>query len=147
MCRSTALRAGVPCLILGLSAACAPRPADEPRAPDGAPRVEILAPAAGDTVDLPFTVRLAAHGVDLVPASGLREEGQGHHHLVFDADLPTGDGPLPVGGGFIHVGTGVGEWVVDSLPAGPHRLIAVLGYGDHVPMRLVATDTVWFVVR
>jgi hypothetical protein len=147
MSRATALRAGVSALALSLSAACAPRPAEEPREAGGPPRVEILAPAAGDTVDLPFTVRLAAHGVEVVPASGLQEVGQGHHHLVFDADLPADDGPLPVGGGFIHVGTGVGEWVVDSLPAGPHRLIAVLGYGDHVPMRMVATDTVWFVVR
>lgn len=142
MRRATLPAAVLPCLLL-LTASCAPRPAETA----GPPGVRILAPADGDTVDLPLTVRLAAHGVEVVPASGLREEGKGHHHLVFDADLPAGDEPLPVGGGFIHMGTGVTEWVVDSLPPGRHRLIAVLGYGDHVPMRLVATDTVWFVIR
>ncbi len=127
---------------LVLAAGCA---RSEDRA--AASRAEILAPADGDSVTLPFTVRLAAHGIEIVAATGVREEGRGHHHLLVDVDPPAPGAPLPAATGFIHLGTGAVERVLDSLPPGPHRIIAVLAYGDHVPMAAVATDTVRIVVR
>jgi hypothetical protein len=111
------------------------------------PRVEIVAPATGDTVSLPVTIRLAVYGATVVPADGLREEGRGHHHLLVNVDLPAPDQPIPVGDGFIHLGTGATEYVLEGLGPGPHRIIAVFAYGDHVPMASVATDTILIVVR
>jgi len=126
---------------------CAREGARTSQVVESRPRVEIVAPAEGDSVSQPFTVRLLAHGAEVVPASGIREEGRGHHHLVIDADLPSPDLALPTDRGFIHMGTGAAERVIDSLAPGPHRIIAVLGFGDHVPLPTVATDTINIVVR
>jgi len=116
--------------------------------PEPAAAVEILTPGNGNTITLPFTLSLGVTGVEVVPANGLREEGRGHHHLVIDGDTPWPDSlPLPAAPMVVHLGTGVTERVLDSLPPGPHRVIAVFAYGDHVPMRSVKRDTVNFVVK
>ncbi len=119
---------------------------DRDRAPAELPGVAIVAPADGDTVSVPFTVQFAARGVAVVPADGLRTDGQGHHHLLIDQEVPEGM-PIPAGPGFLHIGTGATELRIDSLPPGLYRLIAVLGHGDHVPLPSVATDTVRITVR
>jgi hypothetical protein len=128
-----------------MTSACA-REARPPEAASTA-RVEIVSPASGDSVTAPVTVELAAQGVEVVPANGLVEEGKGHHHLVLDVDLPPLDAPMPVGGGVFHMGTGAQTYVLDSLAPGPHRIIAVLAYGNHVPMTGIAMDTVRIEVR
>ncbi len=146
--RKTSLLA-VCAAVLGIISGCSPRPAEEAveEAPPAAPTVEILAPAAGDTITLPFTVRLAASGITIAPASGVREEGIGHHHLLINLD-PTPDGePIPAAEGYVHLGSGVSEYVVEALPPGEHRIIAILAWGDHVPMAGAVRDTVRFVVR
>jgi Domain of unknown function (DUF4399) len=112
------------------------------------PSVEILSPAEGDSVTLPFTLTLGATGLEVVAATGQREVGKGHHHLVIDADAAEGD-TVALGGppSVIHMGNGASERVLDSLPPGPHRIIAVFAWGDHVPMAGVKRDTVTIVVR
>lgn len=135
--------------MLGIISGCSPRPAEEAavETPTAIPTVEILAPATGDTIALPFTLRVAASGLTIAPASGVREEGIGHHHLLIDLD-PTPDGePIPAAPGYVHLGSGVSEFVLDSLPAGEHRIIAILAWGDHVPIEGSRRDTVRFVVR
>jgi len=109
--------------------------------------VEILSPADGDSVSLPFTVRLGATGVIVVPATGTREEGKGHHHLVIDGDAPPDSLALPQPPGAIHMGNGATERAIDSLPPGPHRIIAIFAGGDHVPMTTVRRDTVTVIVK
>lgn len=117
-------------------------------APAPVAAVQILRPAEGDTITLPYTLTLGATGVEVIAANGLREEGKGHHHLVIDGDVSLSDSlplaPAPI---VIHLGTGVTERVLDSLTAGPHRIIAVFAAGDHVPWTNVARDTVNIVVR
>lgn len=120
--------------------------ADTPQVAEAA-RVDILAPADGDSVALPFTVRLSATGVEVVPATGQAEAGKGHHHLIIGGDVPTDDAPLPGPPQVVHLGTGMNEYLVDSLPAGRHRIIAVFASGDHVPMPSVFRDTVIVIVR
>ena len=110
-------------------------------------QVEIVAPVDGDSVSLPITIRLTASGITIAPASGVREAGIGHHHLLVDADHSPDDQPIPTGNGYIHLGSGVSEWVLDSLPPGPHRIIARLAWGDHVPVTGGVTDTIRIVVR
>lgn len=121
--------------------------ADTPQTADEAARVDILAPVDGDTVDLPFTIRLGATGVEVIAATGQVEVGKGHHHLVIGGDVPTGDAPLPGAPQVVHLGTGTSEYTVDSLPPGRHRIVAIFASGDHVPMPSVARDTVTVVVR
>lgn len=108
---------------------------------------EILGPADGDSVTLPVTIRLGATGVVVVPATGTREDGKGHHHLVVDGDAPSDTLPIPQPPVAYHLGNGATEKVLDSLPPGPHRVIAILAWGDHVPMTGVRRDTITFIVK
>lgn len=135
---------------LGALAACGPRPDAEPMAEAAVvdpPAVTIVSPADGDTVTLPLTVRLTATGVTIAPASGAREEGVGHHHLLINVEPTPDNEPVPATDGYIHLGSGVGEYLIESLPPGEHRLIAILAWGDHVPIAGAGRDTVRVVVR
>ncbi len=68
------------------------------------------------------------------------------NRLRIDA-VPAG-AAIPAGvPGIVHLGTGAGEWTVSGLAPGEHPIIAVLAYGNHVPMEGVAADTVRVVVR
>jgi hypothetical protein len=129
--------------IVCIVAACADRPAPktEPAAS------HILSPADGDTVAADFLVRLSVTGARAVPATGLRVEGEGHHHLFVDADLPPADSVIPKTEGIYHIGSGADTLRLTALAPGSHRIITRFAYGDHVPMIGVATDTVWIVVR
>jgi hypothetical protein len=150
--RTAGLLAGAGLLSVILTA-CGPRPAEEAaQVAEGTsvltPRaVEIIAPADGDTVSLPATVRLAALGITIAPATGVREEGIGHHHLLINLDATPDGEPIPAAPGYVHLGSGVSEYVLDSLPPGEHRIIAILAWGDHVPILGARRDTVRFVVR
>ncbi|MBI2401141.1 MAG: DUF4399 domain-containing protein [Gemmatimonadetes bacterium] len=127
------------CAALWAVAACGGEPAA---------RAVILQPADGDTLGSDVRVLLGAEGVEVVPADGQRVAGRGHHHLFIDTDPSPPGAAIPAGvPGIVHLGTGAGEWTVPGLAPGEHRIIAVLAYGDHVPMEGVATDTVRVVVR
>lgn len=133
-------------------AACSPgekKGADSGIASGNAPAasVDITSPGEGDSVTLPITLTLGATGVEVVPASGQREEGKGHHHLVIDGDVPADGAPLPQPPVVYHLGNGASDKVLDSLPPGPHRVIAVFASGDHVAMPNVKRDTLTFIVR
>jgi len=71
----------------------------------------------------------------------------GHHHLFLDT-IPTADNtPIPPNSAkIVHIGSGDSSYTFKALTPGPHRIIAVIGYGDHSPMS-AARDTVTFVVK
>lgn len=139
-------------LVLLSLAACSPgekKGADSGIASGNAPAasVDITSPGEGDSVTLPITLTLGATGVEVIPASGQKEEGKGHHHLVIDGDVPADGAPLPQPPVVYHLGNGASDKVLDSLPPGPHRVIAVFASGDHVAMPNVKRDTLTFIVR
>jgi pyruvate/2-oxoglutarate dehydrogenase complex dihydrolipoamide acyltransferase (E2) component len=136
-----------------------PEPAAE--APAGTPAAEapaassaasatvtILEPAEGAEVAGPSVhVRLTAEGIQIVPAGQLAP-GTGHHHLYLDADLTPPESPVPtIPGQVIHLGTGVSDYTFESVAPGPHRLIAVVADGMHVPIQPWVVDTVAFIVK
>ncbi len=109
--------------------------------------VEIVSPRDGDTVSVPFTITFAESGVEVIPANGQAEPWKGHHHFVVD-DEPVSDTlPLPPAPIVVHLGDGSRSRTIDSLPPGPHRIIAIFASGNHVPMAGVKRDTVNIVVR
>lgn len=110
-------------------------------------KVKITAPANRATVSVPVKITLEASGVEIVPATDERP-GTGHHHLFVDRDLtPAGD-TMPRGvTGILHLGRGQTEFVLDSLPPGRHRVIAVVGDWRHIPLKPLVVDTVWFTVK
>ncbi|HEX7049304.1 MAG TPA: DUF4399 domain-containing protein [Longimicrobiales bacterium] len=111
-------------------------------------RIEVVEPAADAVVGPDVHVTFNAVGVEVEPATGTRMAGHGHIHLFIDHDLTPAGEPIPAGvDGIVHLGTGATDYSITGLAPGEHRLIAVLGYGDHVPMEDVATDTVRIVVQ
>ena len=144
---------------LVLLAACGGDTPEPPAQPDAAPAaaqptepmtatVTILDPVEGAEVQGPSVmVHLAASGVEIVPA-GTLEPGTGHHHLYLDTDLADPGMAVPtIPGAVIHLGTGVSEYTFENVAPGPHRLIAVVADGVHVPLAPWVVDTVNFVVR
>jgi hypothetical protein len=150
-------------LLVTVVAACGDRAdtaADSPAvgaAPDDAARlarrVTILTPADGDTVGPEVRVTLGVTGLTIEPANNAHEDGKGHHHLLLDTTLVALDAAIPptsqatAAKQFVHLGTGAAEHTFSGLAPGPHRIIAVVAYGDHVPMAGTMTDTVNIVVR
>jgi hypothetical protein len=135
-----------------LAAACggerAPAPPAEaaPAAP-ATSRVTITSPAPGDSTGPEVTVVLRVDGITIGPATGTREPGVAHHHLFLDRD-PSGTGQvIPAESGVVHLGKGDTTHAYDGLAPGAHRVIAVLAWGDHVPVEAAIRDTVDFVVR
>lgn len=110
--------------------------------------VTITAPADGATVSGPnVTVRLSTTGVPIVPAGDMTP-GTGHHHLYLDADVASTTAPVPsVPGSIVHMGNAASEYTFENVAPGPHRLIAVVADGAHVPLQPLVVDTVNFTVQ
>lgn len=126
-------------------------PAEAPAAAPAAESmasVSILEPNDGATLEGgSVLVRLSAEGVQIVPA-GDTTSGTGHHHLYLDQDLGQPGEMVPtIPGHVVHLGTGASEYTFEDVPAGEHRLIAVVADGMHVPLQPWVTDTVTFTVR
>lgn len=123
------------------SAGAAPSPAPSTAA------VMITSPAKGSTTGPDVTVILHAQGVQIAKADGKKVEGVGHYHLFLDT-IPTADNTVipPKTNKIVHIGTGDSTYTFKGLSAGPHTIIAVIGYGDHsaMPQR---RDTLNFTVK
>ncbi|MBI4537996.1 MAG: DUF4399 domain-containing protein [Gemmatimonadetes bacterium] len=151
------LRAGATALALALVTAC---PGEAPRQAPGAAEetpaaepglsasVQIMEPQEGAVVPGPdVRVTLAAGGIQIVPAT-VREPGTGHHHLFIDTDLTPADDTIPQGvTGIVHLGRAQTEFTIQGLAPGEHRVIAVIGDADHIPVRPLIVDTVRFRVQ
>ena len=109
-------------------------------------KVEIVEPKEGDTVTSPVHIVLKATGVEIVAATDERP-GTGHHHLFVDKDVTPASDTMPRGvTGILHLGRGQTEFD-DTLAAGNHRIIAVVGNFQHKPLSPIVTDTVNFTVK
>ena len=97
--------------------------------------VTITSPAKGATTGKNVTVTMHADGVTIAKADSKKVEGVGHYHLFLDT-APTADNvPIPpTSAKIVHIGTGDSTFTFKGLAAGPHQIIAVIGYGDHSPM-------------
>lgn len=110
--------------------------------------VSIVEPVnSADIMGNSVTVQLTVDGFPIVQAGDMTP-GTGHHHLFLDADVTSPDEPIPtVPGSIVHMGNGASEYTFENVPAGEHRLIAVVADGAHVPLRPLVTDTVVFTVH
>jgi hypothetical protein len=99
-------------------------------APPGA-SVYIISPQDGATVTNPVTVQFGLKGMGIAPA-GVAMAGNGHHHLLIDAELPSLDQPVPADERHLHFGKGQTEAVVTLAP-GQHRLQLLLADHLHIP--------------
>ena len=123
--------------------------APSPSAPATPARVAVMitSPAKGATAGKDVTVTLRSEGVTISKADGKKVEGVGHYHIFLDTAPSADNVPIPpTTAKIIHIGSGDSTFTFKNLPAGQHRIIAVLGYGDHTPMP-AGRDTVTFTVR
>jgi hypothetical protein len=129
-------------------ASAAPAGALPPTVAAATPAVRIISPAENDSTGADVTVVLGKENVTIAKADSKKTEGTGHYHLFLDT-IPSPDGaPIPpTSAKIIHIGTGDSTFTFKGLAAGPHELIAVIGYGDHEPMTGARRDTVKFVVK
>src|SRR5689334_6773016 len=109
--------------------------------------VMFMSPAKGSTTGTDVTVSLMGQGVTIAKADGSKTPGVGHYHLFLDTIPTPDDKPIPpTSAKIVHLGSGDSTYTFKGLSAGEHRLIAVLGYGDHTPMP-GKRDTVTFTVK
>jgi hypothetical protein len=127
------------------AAATTPAPSATPAASNAG--VTITSPAKGATTGKDVIVTLHADGVTIAKADWKKVDGIGHYHLFLDT-IPTPDNaPIPpTSKKIVHIGTGDSTYTFKGLAAGPHTIIAVIGYGDHSPMP-GRRDTVNFTVK
>ena len=136
----------VPAMLLG----CAGNEDSDGNSPGeteaGADRVTIITPMPGVQTGSTVTVTLSST-VDILPAGDLTP-GSGHHHLFLDADVSEAGVPVPsVPGSIVHMGDASKTYVFEDVPAGAHRIIAVIADGVHVPLQPWVVDTVNFTVN
>jgi hypothetical protein len=149
---SDAMKNVVPLLLLAsLGTACGgaaeDQAAPESTPAEAAPSVTILAPVDGAFQDEKDVTVWLRSTVPIVPAGDMTP-GTGHHHLYLDADLGDITAPIPtVPGSIVHMGDGSSEYLFVDVASGPHRLIAVVADGAHVPLQPLVADTVEFVVE
>jgi hypothetical protein len=111
-----------------------------------APAVSIVSPAEGDSTSHDVTVVMQGRNVTIAKSDGAKVDGIGHYHVYLDSVPVMDTMPIPpTSTNVVHIGTGDSTYTFKGLTAGPHTLIAVLGYGNHVPFG--ATDTVHIVVK
>ena len=110
--------------------------------------VTITQPAnSADVMGNTVTVNLTVAGFPIVQAGDMTP-GTGHHHLFLDADVTSPTEPIPtVPGSIVHMGDASSAYTFENVASGPHRLIAVVADGAHVPLRPLVVDTVYFVVE
>ncbi len=119
-----------------------PEPAEAP-----ARSVWFAEPADGAEVEGPdVRVVLEVSGIDVMPvAEGV--EGSAHHHLFINQDVTPMGQVIPANvSQIVHMGDGSTEYVIRGLPAGEHRIIAVLADLLHIPLDPPAMDTITITV-
>lgn len=94
----------------------------------------IISPADGATVKNPVTVIFGLKGMGVAPA-GIDKPKTGHHHLLIDTDLPSGedlDYAIAADEQHVHFGGGQTETTIELTP-GKHTLQLLMGDANHVP--------------
>ncbi len=128
-------------LLVCALASCARDDAAPPPPSEERVGVEILSPMPLAIMGDSLRVLFGAFGATVVPATGSRVDGEVHHHLFVDVDVTPEGEPVPKSEGIYHLGDGADSlWI--ALAPGRHRLIAVLAWGDHVPVTGASRDTI-----
>lgn len=114
-------------------------------APEGV-AVYFIAPADGEVMSGPVTVRFGLSGMGVAPA-GVEKANTGHHHLIIDAGLPDLAYAVPKDAHYRHFGGGQTEITLDLAP-GTHSLQLLLGDHNHVPHNpAVSSDKITITVE
>lgn len=129
-----------------LAFAAVPVLAGETPAPEGA-AAYIISPTDGARVTGPVHVVFGLRGIGVAPA-GVEKPKTGHHHLLIDTPLPSGEAlgePIPSDENHRHFGGGQTETTVELAP-GKHTLQLLLADHNHIPHAVPVVSeqiTIW----
>ncbi len=121
---------GLALLILAVQGAAAQ---SAPHWPANA-QVFFVEPKDGAVIKGPVKVVMGVKRIEIAPA-GTDKPNTGHHHILIDMDIPTGEqllAPLPATDNIKHFGKGQTD-ATFTLPAGKHTLQLLVGDGNHIP--------------
>ncbi len=99
-------------------------------APKGA-SVYFIAPANGETITGPVTIKFGLKGMGVAPA-GVEKAGTGHHHVLVDTKLQDYKAAIPADAKHVHFGGGQTETSLTLAP-GQHTLQLLVGDQNHIP--------------
>jgi hypothetical protein len=120
----------------------------EPHWPAGA-KVFFVEPKNGAEIAGPVKVVMGVSGIEIAPA-GTEKANTGHHHILIDTDVPTGEKalyPLPADDNTKHFGKGQTETSLTLTP-GKHTLQLLVGDGNHIPYDpALASDKITVTVK
>ena len=97
-------------------------------------KVYFIEPKDGAEVSGPVKVVMGLTGLGVAPA-GVDKDKTGHHHVLIDGDVPSGEDAakaMPINDKIKHFGGGQTETML-TLPPGKHTLQLVVGDKNHVP--------------
>jgi hypothetical protein len=119
--------------ISALASQAAMAQSTQPHWPAGA-TVFFVEPKNGAEITGPVKVVMGVKGIEIAPA-GTETPHTGHHHILIDTTIPTGEKalePLPADDNVKHFGKGQTETSLTLAP-GKHTLQLLVGDGGHVP--------------
>ncbi len=112
-------------------------------------KVFFVEPQNGAVLTGPVKVVMGVKGIEIAPA-GTEKANAGHHHILIDTDVPTGDKalyPMPMEDNLKHFGKAQTEATL-SLAPGQHTLQLVVGDGNHIPYDpALASDKITVTVK
>lgn len=100
---------------------------------NGGPKAYFIGPKDGETVKSPVHAVFGLRGMGIAPA-GVEKENTGHHHLLIDVPLPSGEAlgeAISKDEQHIHFGGGQTEADIELKP-GRHSLQILLGDSNHM---------------
>ncbi|HSP54097.1 MAG TPA: DUF4399 domain-containing protein [Dehalococcoidia bacterium] len=110
--------------------------------PTFAPEVKFVSPLNGDTVSNPVTVKVAAGGVRIAPASEPVDPQAGHFRILLDAPALVAGQPPPAEQTLADLTDAAHVLELPPLSTGDHRLTVVFEKSDHIPVEPLLTDEI-----
>lgn len=110
--------------------------------PTFAPEVKFVSPLNGDTVTNPVTVKVAAGGVRIAPASEPVDPQAGHFRILLDAPALVAGQPPPAEQTLADLTDASHVLELPPLSTGDHRLTVVFERSDHIPVDPLLTDEI-----
>lgn len=108
-------------------------------------KVKITQPQNRSKVKNPFKVCMKVEGLVVEPADKNKNEGRGHHHILFSSLPANLNKPLRRKDA-LHLSKGQ-TCVMLKMERGKHVITSLFSYGDHVPYNPPIMDKVLITVK
>ncbi len=108
-------------------------------------KVKITDPPNRSKVKNPFKICMDVEGLVIEPADKKRNEGKGHHHILFSSLPADLNKPLRRKDA-LHLSKGQ-TCVMLKMERGKHVITSLFSYGDHVPYNPPIMDKILITVK